>query len=124
VQTPATARKPKIFICGSSQYIYVHSFIRRNAMNWLTKLLGQKEKSGSVAKSRLQMVLVHDRSQISPGLMEQIKDDIIEVIARHLAIDPDNVEVNLTSTQTESRLVAEIPLKPNGRRKSTAYSLE
>ena len=70
------------------------------------------------------MVLVHDRSQISPGLLEQIKDDIIEVIARHLAIDPDNVEVNLTSTQTESRLVAEIPLRPNGRRQTTTYSLE
>lgn len=93
-------------------------------MTWLTKLFGQKEKSGSVAKSRLQMVLVHDRSQISPGLLEQIKDDIIEVIARHLAIDPDHVEVNLTSTQTESRLVAEIPLRPNGRRQTTTYSLE
>ncbi|MCL4871832.1 MAG: cell division topological specificity factor MinE [Anaerolineae bacterium] len=93
-------------------------------MNWLTKLFGQKEKSGSVAKSRLQMVLVHDRSQISPGLMEQIKDDIIEVIARHLAIDPENVEINLTSTQTESRLVAEIPLRLNDRRQKAAYSLE
>jgi cell division topological specificity factor len=93
-------------------------------MNWLTKIFGQKEKSGSVAKSRLQMVLVHDRSQISPGLMEQIKDDIIEVIARHLAIDPENVEINLTSTQTESRLVAEIPLRLNDRRQKAAYSLE
>jgi cell division topological specificity factor len=87
-------------------------------MKWLDRLLGRQEPSSQVAKTRLQMVLTHDRSDISPGLIEKIKDDIIEVIARHLAIDPDNVVVNLTSTAKESRLVAEIPLQPNGRRKT------
>lgn len=86
-------------------------------MNWLDRLLGREERSSSVAKTRLQMVLTHDRSDISPGLVEQIKDDIIEVIARHLAIDPDQVVVNLTRNAKESRLVAEIPLQDNGRRK-------
>jgi cell division topological specificity factor len=56
------------------------------------------------------MVLVHDRSDVSPGLIAQIKDDIIEVIARRLAIDPENVVVNLSQSARESRLVAEIPL--------------
>ena len=63
------------------------------------------------------MVLTHDRSNISPGLIAEIKDDIIEVIAQHLDIDRDNVEVNLTTNRQESRLVAEIPIQPNGRRK-------
>jgi cell division topological specificity factor len=84
-------------------------------MSWIGRLFGQKEKSGAVAKQRLQMVLIHDRSDISPGLLEQIKDDIIEVIARRLAIDPDNVVINLTQSAQESRLVAEIPLQVNGR---------
>lgn len=87
-------------------------------MNWVSRLFGQKEKSSAVAKQRLQMVLIHDRSDISPGLIEQIKDDIIEVIARRLAIDPDNVVVNLAQTARESRLVAEIPLQVNGRRQN------
>lgn len=87
-------------------------------MNWVSRLFGQKEKSSAVAKQRLQMVLIHDRSDISPGLIEQIKDDIIEVIARRLAIDPDNVVVNLAQTARESRLVAEIPLQVNGRQKN------
>lgn len=86
-------------------------------MNWLDRLLGREERSSSVAKTRLQMVLTHDRSDISPGLIEQIKDDIIEVIAQHLAVDRDQVVVNLTRNATESRLVAEIPLQNNGRRK-------
>jgi cell division topological specificity factor len=87
-------------------------------MNWLDRLLGRKERSSSVAKTRLQMVLTHDRSDVSPGLVEQIKDDIIEVIAQHLSIDPDQVVVSLTRNANESRLVAEIPLRDNGRRKA------
>jgi cell division topological specificity factor len=86
-------------------------------MNWLDRLLGRQERSSNVAKTRLQMVLTHDRSDISPGLIEQIKDEIVDVIARHLAIDPENVVVNLTRTAKESRLVAEVPLQENSRKK-------
>lgn len=80
-------------------------------MSWLNKLFGKKETSSNVAKQRLQMVLIHDRSDISPGVIEQIKDEIIEVIARRLSVDSDNVVINLTHTSNESRLVAEIPLQ-------------
>ncbi|MCI0399641.1 MAG: cell division topological specificity factor MinE [Chloroflexi bacterium] len=86
-------------------------------MGWFKKLFKSEEKSSAVAKTRLQMVLTHDRSDISPGLLEEIKDDIVEVIAKRLTIDPDSVVVNLTRTQRESRLVAEIPLQANGRRR-------
>ncbi len=89
-------------------------------MNWFERLLGKQEKSGATAKQRLQMVLIHDRADVSPGLLEQIKDDIIEVIAKRLEINPDNVVVNLDNTKQESRLVAEIPLlQSNGRRRAT-----
>lgn len=85
-------------------------------MSWFERLLGRGEKSSDVAKRRLQMVLIHDRSDVTPGLLEQIKDDIVEVIARRLSIDPDNVVVNLDQTARESRLIAEVPLLPvNGR---------
>lgn len=86
-------------------------------MSWFNRLFGQQEKSSSVAKQRLQMVLIHDRSEVSPGLLEQIKDDIIAVIAQRLSIDSDHVVINLTQTARESRLVAEIPLvSSNGRK--------
>jgi cell division topological specificity factor len=89
-------------------------------MNWFERLLGKQEKSGATAKQRLQMVLIHDRADVSPGLLEQIKDDIIEVIAKRLEINPDTVVVNLDNTSQESRLVAEIPLLQNGRRRAAA----
>ena len=79
-------------------------------MSWLDRLLGKNESSGQVAKQRLQMVLIHDRADLSPGLLELIKDDIIQVIAKHTAIDTDKVVVHLEQDTQENRLVAEIPL--------------
>lgn len=95
-------------------------------MSWIDRLFGHKEASGSVAKQRLQMVLIHDRSDLPPGLLEQIKDDIIDVIARHTNIDSENVVVHLEQDSQENRLIAEIPLiasrgrrAPNGQRVTT-----
>jgi len=85
-------------------------------MGWLSDLFGKKETSGSVAKQRLQMVLVQDRSDVTPGVMELIKDEIIEVLARHLSINPDEVMVTLTQTARESRLVAEVPILNDRKR--------
>jgi cell division topological specificity factor len=85
-------------------------------MKWLDRLLGKEERSSATAKNRLQMVLTHDRAAVSPGMLELIKDDIINVIAQHLDINAEEVEVNLTQGQQESRLVAEIPLQVQTRR--------
>ena len=79
-------------------------------MSWLDRLLGKNETSGQTAKQRLQMVLIHDRADLPPGLLELIKDDIIQVIAKHTAIDTDKVVVHLEQNTQENRLVAEIPL--------------
>jgi cell division topological specificity factor len=89
------------------------------AMNWVDKLLGREEKSGATAKKRLQMVLIHDRADVSPGVLAQIKDEIIQVFVKHLNINPEDVVVNLDQDERESRLIAEVPLvamTSNGRR--------
>ena len=39
----------------------------------------KKKSSSNVAKDRLKMVLVSDRANCSPDIMEQIKNDIIHV---------------------------------------------
>ncbi|HLF26447.1 MAG TPA: cell division topological specificity factor MinE [Anaerolineae bacterium] len=85
-------------------------------MNVLSRLRGRKSPSSrEIAKQRLQLVLVHDRSQISPGLLEMLKDEIIAVISKHIEIDPGGVQVSFSQTERESRLVADIPLA-DGRR--------
>ena len=71
--------------------------------------------SRDVAKERLQLVLVHDRTQISPMLMETLKDEIIAVISKHVSIDREAVDISFTQNRRESRLQANIPLQPRSR---------
>ncbi len=77
----------------------------------LLNLFRRKETGKDIAAERLRLVLAHDRANISPGLLEALKDEIIEVISRHLSVEPDKVEVSFKEDQRETRLVADIPLK-------------
>ncbi len=80
-------------------------------MNFWQRLRGQAQPSSrETAKQRLQLVLVHDRSQIEPGMLEHIKDEIIAVISKHVEIDREHVEVSFSQGERENRLTADIPL--------------
>lgn len=79
--------------------------------------------SREIAKQRLQFVLVHDRANISPGMLDILKDEIIAVISKHVEIDTGGVEVTFTQGKRESRLVADIPLL-NGRKRGRKPTTE
>ena len=89
--------------------------------NFFDRLLGRspRETSAQTAKERLQLVLIHDRTDVPPAVMDLLKDEIITVISRHVDIDREGVEITLTQNQRENRLVANIPLldAPSGGRK-------
>lgn len=51
----------------------------------------KKKSSGEVAKDRLKLLLVSDRSNCSPETMELIKNDIIQVISKYMEIDPEDL---------------------------------
>lgn len=76
-----------------------------------------RKTSGSrdIAKQRLQLVLVHDRNHIPPGMLELLKDEIIAVISKHIEIDSAGVNVTISQDNNENRLMADIPLADNGR---------
>jgi cell division topological specificity factor len=87
-------------------------------MKILDRLTGRRASaSGEVAKERLRLVLAHDRAHISPGLLDTLKDEIIDVISKHINIDPDGVQVTISESTRESRLVADIPLTAGRRRR-------
>lgn len=84
------------------------------------KLFGSNAHSSrEVAKERLQLVLIHDRTQISPQLLQTLKDEIIAVISKHVAIEQDAVDITFTQSRRESRLQADIPLKRQARQRVT-----
>ncbi len=85
--------------------------------NFFNRLTGRQPASKEVAKDRLKLVLIHDRTDVSPAVMEQMKDEIIAVISRHVDIDRAGVDIKLTQEDHESRLVADIPLLKTPRRR-------
>lgn len=79
--------------------------------------LFRKKSSGDVAKDRLKLLLVSDRANCSPDVMEMIKNDIIQVISKYMEIDAEGLDIQITQTESEGRngtvpaLYANIPIR-------------
>lgn len=69
------------------------------------------EKSGNVAKERLKLVLIHDRNDIAPETLDNIKADMIGILKKYLEIDEQGIEMQLDRQSSSVALVASIPLK-------------
>lgn len=78
---------------------------------FLDRMLGrtQPRKTGSMAKERLQFILVHDRINLPPERMQAMKAEILAVISKYVSVDGDNVDIELQKRDRNSLLVAEIP---------------
>lgn len=63
-----------------------------------------KKNSGSIAKKRLQFVLIADRAGCTPEILEMIKDDMIKTISKYMEIDTSGMEIKIT--QVEDKLTA------------------
>jgi cell division topological specificity factor len=80
-------------------------------MDWLNSLFRRPEStSRQIAKDRLQLVLVQDRMNMSPQLLQALKDELITVISKYVEIDVENMEVTFKQSRRQSRLTADIPV--------------
>ena len=77
----------------------------------------KKGNTSRVAKVRLKLVLVHDRTNCSSQLLEMLKTDIIKVISNYMEIDEEELDIQITQTESEEKhgtvpvLYANIPIK-------------
>jgi cell division topological specificity factor len=81
-------------------------------------LFRRKSRSASSAKERLQLVLIHDRTDITPAVLDALKDDLIQAISRHIEIDPSTIIIDVERDGRSQRLIADIPLRNVSRRRS------
>lgn len=80
-------------------------------LDFLLRVFGKDNVSSkNVAKERLRLVLVHDRADVSPQLLESLKEDLIKVISNYMEIDEGGLEVNLDTSDNTVALVANIPV--------------
>lgn len=69
--------------------------------------------SGSKAKERLQLILVHDRINLPPERLEAMKAEILAVISKYVEVKSDNVDIALEQRQRDGLIRAEIPFAPD-----------
>lgn len=76
-------------------------------MNYFRK----ENKSASVAKERLQILVAHDRARVnSPDYLPQLQQEIVAVIRKYITVDDENVSVNLEQQGTTSVLELNVTL--------------
>ena len=77
----------------------------------------KKKTSKDIAKDRLKLVIVSDRAGVSPEIMEQMKNDIIQVITKYIEIDEEGLEIKVSQTESDSHngnvpvIYANIPIR-------------
>ncbi len=78
---------------------------------FIDKLLRRQPASAETAKERLQLVLAHDRSDLNPELLEQMRREILEVVARYVEIALAQGDVSLETEDRVTALVANLPIR-------------
>lgn len=81
-------------------------------MSLLSFLLGEKKKTASVAKERLQIILAHERSGRGTRVewLPQLQRELVAVISKYVAINPDDIKVHLERQDSLEVLEVKIEL--------------
>lgn len=62
--------------------------------------LFRRKSSREVAKDRLKILLISDRISCSPEMLDMIKEDIASVISRYMKIDAQNMDIQISKSNT------------------------
>lgn len=68
-----------------------------------------KKSAGQIAKERLKLVLIHDRSDCSAELLENIRKDIMDVLSKYMEIDMDALDIQISTTKLDEESDVEVP---------------
>lgn len=82
----------------------------------LTTMFQRKEGSSTQAKKRLQLLLIHDKIELTPREMTEMKQEIVEVIERYLNVDQNQTHFRLDRVENQIKLVSSIAVSSGEKR--------
>ena len=63
------------------------------------------------AKSRLKLIIAHDRASINPDMMAAMREEILDVVARYVEVNREEMEFSLSNDQRMTSLTANLPIR-------------
>ena len=87
-------------------------------MSFLSFLLGEKKKTASVAKERLQIILAHERSGRGgsrPDYLPALQRELVAVISKYVSVKADDIKVHLERQDNFDVLEVKIELPEAAR---------
>jgi cell division topological specificity factor len=88
----------------------------------IRRFFGEKA-SGEVARQRMQVVLMHDRMDLTPDIMESLKNEILQVLSRYMELDQRTIKVDLEQGKEYTALVSNVHIKRVYRRTASSEGL-
>ena len=74
------------------------------------------------AKQRLKFLLIHDQVDLSPAIMDEMKNEILKVIAKYVDIDTKGIDFHLERGDGSIALVSSVPVRKVTERASSTSS--
>ena len=84
-------------------YNRVMGFFRQTDME-------QKESTKETACNRLRVVLMQDRTNLTPELMERMRAELVELLSKYVEMDKEALELNLEQDGEQVALMLSIPV--------------
>ena len=78
-------------------------------IEFFKRLFGPSD-SGATAKQRLQLVLMTDHLALAPEMIDAMKRERVEVIARYVEVDREKVEVDFERHDHALAMMANVPI--------------
>ena len=75
-----------------------------------TDIEQQEESAKETACNRLRVVLMQDRTNLTPELMERMRKEMVELLSKYVEMDKDALELNLEQDGEQIALMLSIPV--------------